>query len=525
MDRPDHLVERRGLLGIGAARSGRVAVLDDVDGRPRPDPGQRRQALAQEAHRVDHRAAERALRGGGREEGPRVGVDPDPVDGVGERLAALAPELRPERALRLRVEAVEPVEAELDVVEPRLRQLLARRDHPPDERVAGAGERAVGRVGRGGVVDLVHHLDRGEPAPRPERADHLADEGDEGGDVGLPPARDGPVGEDVLDLVAAGAPAVDELDRLAHPRRLVLRAGERQVEVDPERPPRIAAQLLDRRRLGDGVLRVGRRGRPGDLAGEPARVDPEAQRRPGRLRVGEVPGRRAVAGGALRAGRRSAGERAGEDGEDGGGESGGAHRGEYCAAMHLTPVPPQGYFRKLNDCVTEDVSPAASLIATFSVSGAFLSRRSLAFCLRLTFTRTLALPALSSVLRPVPIVLPLWTSRPVTAQGAGQVSSKRRPDRSSARKLLRLSSLRPTDAGVVVPGVVPPGVVPPGGVPPGAVPPGVVPPAGRSTVSQLGATVSAASAVTLSWPTPHSIESASPSRALIVSLPNGTLQE
>ena len=45
-----------------------------------------------------------------------------------------------------------------------------------------------------------------------------------------------------------------------------------------------------------------------------------------------------------------------------------------------------------------------------------------------------------------------------------------------------------------------------------------------STVSQLE-TTSMASTTAVSWPTPQSIVSASPSRALIVSLPNGTLHE
>jgi hypothetical protein len=45
-----------------------------------------------------------------------------------------------------------------------------------------------------------------------------------------------------------------------------------------------------------------------------------------------------------------------------------------------------------------------------------------------------------------------------------------------------------------------------------------------STVSQLE-TVSTASTIALSWPMPQSTLSASPSRASMTSLPNGTLQE
>src|SRR3712207_8051940 len=48
------------------------------------------------------------------EERAGVGVEADPVDGAGERGAALGGELGPERALGLGVEPVEPVEAELD---------------------------------------------------------------------------------------------------------------------------------------------------------------------------------------------------------------------------------------------------------------------------------------------------------------------------------------------------------------------------------------------------------------------------
>src|SRR3712207_3763110 len=97
------------------------------------------------------------------EERAGVGVEADPVDGAGERGAALGGELGPERALGLGVEPVEPVEADLQVVLPGPARLVVGGEDALHQRVARARVVAVGGVGRRGVVDLVRDLQAREP--------------------------------------------------------------------------------------------------------------------------------------------------------------------------------------------------------------------------------------------------------------------------------------------------------------------------------------------------------------------------
>jgi hypothetical protein len=294
----DGRVERGGLVGLGAARVRRVAVLADPQLDVVAEAGLRHVAAAHERERLDDLVARRdAGPRRGRPDEARVDLEPDVRQRAAERRRGLAPDVLPEAAVAVGRPAPHDVEAEIELRAAEPLELLARDDHAAHQRVDDPVVRAVGRVRRDRQVRLVGDREAGQRGVRADRANRLADEGLEAGDVALPSLgrvvaqlhlaaqpraavpvdvggeaadRRGAVGPEqpveAQDEVAPGRPHLlqrgDRPRIVDRPRRLLQRSGAaRHAGGDPEAQRR--GGLRDRRQVGGQAVAAPLRGRPG----------------------------------------------------------------------------------------------------------------------------------------------------------------------------------------------------------------------------------------------------------------------
>ena len=258
--RPHHPRSRSACSSYAAHRQQRrPAVLLDLHRRAAGD-ARRARVAAHRAHGAHHRVAliaERRQPAGRSSPGRRRGRSSRPR---GERPAAVA-QRSPEAPLGRGVEPPEPVEADLQAVQPEPAHLALGGDHAGDERLRRALVGAVRGIRRERDVDLVGDLERDHRADAAEAPDHLAHVVAPGAQVALL-ARARVIAHLQLDQVAAPGEAASQPE--VAPEGGLAVGPEEAVEAQHERPAG-RAQARERRVGARRLLGHGHGGRAADL--------------------------------------------------------------------------------------------------------------------------------------------------------------------------------------------------------------------------------------------------------------------